>query len=343
MTVSPQTISPPPAALLLRKLDGFIIERLVYAAAKLGIADLLSDGPRGTTGLAQQLSVNEPALYRMLRALASQGIFEENGPRSFTHTELSRSLCAGVPGSIRSLILFRGGDFVRQSFGKILYSIETGKAASDKLFGSSAPQFRREHGEMAALFDQAMTEFSALAAAALVGTYDFGAWGSLMDLGGGNGFFLAAVLKAYPGLRGVLADLPDVVERALQRGFLAGELASRSSVQSCDFFQEVPAGCRAYLLKTVILDWNDEQAHRILVNCRKAVPDDGVLLLIDFFLTQENGSSSGALLDIPMLVLTGGQVRTIDEIRQLAADAGFRLNRVISTPAEYSIIEALPV
>jgi hypothetical protein len=192
------------------------------------------------------------------------------------------------------------------------------------------------------MFDDAMTDISSLLGPSVASAYDFGQWGSVMDVGGGNGILLAAILRAHQGLRGVLADLPHVLERSKQRGFLSGELEARSTMQPCDFFCEVPAGCRAYILKHVIHDWDDELALSILTNCRRAVPPDGALLLVEWILSEGNDPSEGKLTDVVMLIMTGGKERTIEEFRQLLANAGFRLNKIIPTSYEVSIIEALP-
>jgi len=163
-----------------------------------------------------------------------------------------------------------------------------------------------------------------------------------MDVGGGNGILLAAILTAHPGLRGVLADLPHTIERAADRGFLGGELASRSAMQACDFFDEVPHGCRAYVMKHVIHDWDDERAHNILANCRRSVPKHGAVLLVEFALPEGNAPSAGKFADVVMMLMTGGKERTVEEYRHLLGQAGFSLNQVISTVSGLNIIEALP-
>ncbi len=330
-------------AQLLRMTDGLIIHQALCAAAKLGLADLLDGAPRTTAVLADQLAVNEPALYRIMRLLASQAVFEETIPRTFTNTDLSYFLRSGVPGSVRSFLVFRGSEFYFAPFGEILYSIETGRPAREKLYGMDAFEHLKKHPEMARIFDDAMTSLSGLMGPAVASAYDFGAWGSLMDVGGGNGILLAAILRAHPALHGVLADLPHVLERARHCGFLSGDLEARSELQSSDFFREVPSGCRAYLMKSVIHDWDDERARNILVNCRRAVPRDGVLLLVELALAEGNLPSLGKFTDIAMMVLTGGKERTIQEYRELLASAGFRLNQVFPVPGGFSIIESLPI
>jgi O-methyltransferase domain/Dimerisation domain len=245
---------------LLDMTNGLVIHQALYAAAKLGVADLLKDGPQSSLDLARNLKVNESALYRILRLLASQKVFEEKSLRTFANTELSYFLCTGVPGSIRSILIFRGSEFLFGPFAEILYSIQTGLAARAKMYGMEAFEYLKTHPETASIFDDAMTNMSALLGPAVAAAYDFGKWGSLMDVGGGNGMLLASILKTHSELRGVLADLPHAVERAAQRGFLGGELASRSTMRACDFFREVPSGCRAYVVKHVIHDWDDERA-----------------------------------------------------------------------------------
>jgi SAM-dependent methyltransferase len=203
-------------------------------------------------------------------------------------------------------------------------------------------EYLKTHPDMARVFDDAMTSISRLVGPAVAAAYDFGAWGRVMDVGGGNGMLLAAILNAHSQLRGVLADLPHVLERARQQGFLGGELEVRSAFETCDFFQGVPSGCRAYMMKSVIHDWDDEASLAILANCRRAVPDDGVLLLVEYSIPEGNLPSAGKLTDIVMLVLTGGRERTIEQYRGLLASADFRLNDVYPTSADFVIIEAIP-
>ena len=327
---------------LLARADGLLIHQALYTVATLGVADLLRDGPRGTNDIARQLDVNEPALYRVLRALTSEGVFEEIEPRTFANSALSQFLRTGAPGSIRALMIFRGSKHFFAPFGEILYSIQTGESARAKIDGRNGFESLRQDPELAAVFDDAMTNLSELVAPAIASAYDFGHWGSVMDVGGGNGLLLAEILKVHMTLHGVLADQTHVLERARQRGFLGGALAERTTMQDCDFFREVPSGCRAYVMKNVLVDWNDEQAYTILLNCRQAVSKEGALLVVDFTVAEDNLPSRGKLADLAMLVLTGGRVRTIQEYRDLLARGGFRLNKVIPVPGELSILEALP-
>ena len=338
-----QAPSNPLPAILLRARDGLILHQTLYVAAKLGVADRLEEGWRSAAELAKELKVNEDALYRVMRLLASQGIFEENNARSFRNTGVSNFLRTGVPGSVRSLFIFWGSDFHYPSFGQIMHSIETGESSRTFLSGTDGFEHLRRDPEQARIFDNAMTNMSELVGPAIAAAYDFGAWGSLMDVGGGSGILLSHILRAHPGLRGVLADQEHVLDRAREHGYLGGDLQPRSTMESCNFFAHVPAGCRAYLMKSVIHDWDDDQARTILSNCRKAIPADGVLLLVEWDLFGENVPSNGKFIDIVMLILTGGRERSVDEYRELLASTGFRLSKVVPTAAQYAVIEAFPV
>jgi hypothetical protein len=315
----------------------------LYVAAKLAIADRLEEGNwRSAAELARQLDVNEDALYRTLRLLASQGIFEENNTRSFKNNTVSNFLRTGVPGSLRSLFLFWGSEFHYSSYGKIMHSINTGESSRTMLSGADSFEQLRRDPEQARIFDDAMTSMTQLTGPVIAAAYDFAAWGSLMDVGGGNGILLSHILRAHPTLRGVLADQEHVLARAREHGYLAGDIASRATMEPCNFFEHVPPGCKAYLMKNVIHDWDDDQSKTILANCRKAIPADGALLLVEWDLQPENVPSNAKFIDIVMLVLTGGRERSINEYRELLASTGFRLNRVIPTPAQVAIMEALP-
>jgi hypothetical protein len=278
---------------LLRVRDGLILHQALYAAAKLGVADLLNDRPRKTRDLATQLGVHESALYRVLRALASRGLFEETAPRTFANNPTSSYLRSGVPGSTRSIVIFWGTENYFHPFGEILYSVQTGEPARSKVLGMDGWEFLQQNPALARIFDDTMTDSSALLGPAVASAHDFGRWGNIMDVGSGNGVLLAAILKTHCGLTGTLADLPHVLERAVERGVLDGELKSRSAMLPCDFLRKVPSGCRAYVMKHVIHDWDDEHAYTILVNCRRAVPADGALVLVEWALPEANLPSTG--------------------------------------------------
>ena len=334
--------SPTPPAILLNARSAVVLNQTLAVVARLGVADRLANGWRSAADLAHELNVNEDALYRVMRLLASQGVFEENDSRAFRNTDVSNFLRSGVPGSLRDLLIFWGSDYSYNNLGQMMRTVETGKSAPALLSHSDSFEQLRRDPELARIFDNAMTAMSKSVAPAIAAAYDFGAWESVMDVAGGNGFLLAEILRAYPQLRGVLADQDHVLERAREHQFLAGDFATRASMQLCNFFESVPAGCRAYLMKHIIHDWDDEQSRSILINCRKAVPSNGVLLLVEASVGDTNVPSYGKFADIIMLSLTGGRERTEAEYATLLSSAGFRLNRVIPADAQLSIIEAFP-
>jgi O-methyltransferase domain len=330
------------AARLLRSRSDVVLHQALYVAASLGIADMLEQGVHSTADLARHLSVHEDALYRTLRALAGHGIFEETSPRTFRNTPHSQPLRSDVSDTVRPLFLFFGSDFYARPLSEILYSVRTGRPSRQMLLGMETFDYLAENPEVAKIFDDAMTALSNLLGPAVASSYDFSTWESLMDIGGGNGVLLSHILRAHKNLRGVLADLPHVLDRAGQRNFFSGDLSSRATLQNCDFFREIPAGCRAYLMKSVIHDWDDDRALQILSNCRRVIPANGALLLVELGVSEPNEASNGKLIDLVMLVLTGGKERTTEEYAALLQRAGFRLQRVVPTGTDFVIIECIP-
>jgi hypothetical protein len=327
---------------LLRMTDGLVVHQALCAAATLGIADLLDDGERSAAELASTLRVHEDALYRVLRFLSGHGVFRATGARTFVNSPLSQYMRSDVPNSVRAVLIFRGGRYYFSPFTEFLYSVETGVPARDKVLGNGAFEYLRADPEAERVFDEAMTAISELSAPAIAAMYDFGRWETVTDVGGGTGALLAAILRAHPGLQGTLADAPSVVERARRREFLSGELAVRTRFEACDFFRAIPSGSRAYVMKNIIHDWNDTEATAILRNCRRALPDDGALVLIEYCLGDDNAPSLGKTIDLVMMTITGGKERTIEQHRALLATAGFQLNRAVPVPPDITIIEALP-
>ncbi|GAC1636537.1 MAG: methyltransferase [Candidatus Acidiferrum sp.] len=331
-----------PTMQLLQYRGHLALHQAIAAIAQFGVADFIERGIHSTTDLARELSLNEDALYRTLRALAGQAIFEETAPRSFRNTPLSTPLRSDVPGSVRALFIFSGSEFVARPFQEIAYSIQTGIASRHMLSGMGSFEYLAQNPELAKIFDDAMTSFSNLIGPSVAAAYDFSAWESLTDVAGGNGILRAHILKAHKNLRGVLADVPHVLDRARERGFLSGDIAPRAKMLPCNFFEEIPSGTRAYLMKSIIHDWDDDQALLILRNCRRSIPSGGALLLVELGLSEPNQPSTGKIIDLYMLVLTGGKERTTDEYRALLARAGFRLDRVVPTSSDFVIFEALP-
>jgi hypothetical protein len=319
-------------------IGGYFLTQAVHVAARLGIADLLCDGPQDAERLAHATAADGPSLRRLLRALVGCGVFAEEAGR-FRLTDLSELLCSDVPGSLRAAAL-TVGDVHYAAFGELLHSVQTGRPGFDRAFGVPLFDHLAAHPEAAESFDAALADLRGRAAAALLETFDFAGVGTLADVGGGTGTLLAAVLARHPTMRGVLIDLPDVVEHARPHLRVAG-LEGRCELAGGDFFTAVPAGADVYVLRHVIHDWNDDRAVRILSNCRAAMHGNSRLLLVESVLGPDGGPSLAGAFDLMMLALTGGMERTEQEYAGLLSAAGLRLARIVPTAAEVSVIEAM--
>ncbi|HEX8847727.1 MAG TPA: methyltransferase [Pyrinomonadaceae bacterium] len=329
----------PPQMVLLQMITGAWISQLIYVAARLRIADLLKDGPKSADELAQATDSHAPTLYRVLRALASCGIFAEDDAQRFTLTPLAETLQTG-PNSLRAMALHLGETPSWHAWGDLLQSVKTGKTAFLLANGVEIFDYYAEHPESLEPFNEAMTNFSETVIPAIVKAYDFSSINKLVDVGGGHGSLLAAILKANPQMTGILFDLEQAAAGARQRLGLEG-VADRSEVIAGSFFDSVPAGGDAYLMKHIIHDWDDERATAILKNCHRAMADSGKLLLIEAAVAPGNEPSLGKLMDINMLVLPGGRERTEKEYADLFAAAGFKLTKVTPTESPVSVIEGM--
>jgi hypothetical protein len=330
------------AATLLQMLTGCWISQALYVVATLGIADLLREGPRSHVMLAEATQTHAGALYRILRALASVGVFAEDEERRFTLTPPAELLRSDAPGSLRAFAIMLGSREHWRAWEGAMHSAKTGQPAFDHVFGMPLFQYFATHPESASVFDHAMTSRGALENAAILAAYDFAAAHKLVDVGGGQGTLLSSLIAAYPDARGVLFDLPHVIAAVRERAERKGE-TGRCEYVGGDFFATVPSGGDCYLLKKVIHDWGDQQALQILTNCRKAISDTGRLLMIEPVIPPGNDVAFSKLLDLLMLVWNaGGRERTEEEHAALLILAGFRQNRVVPTSAGVSIIEAIP-
>ncbi len=321
-------------------ITGYWMTQMVYVAAKLGLSDLLHKEPQTAEQLAARLDVRPEALYRLLRGLASVGIYHQQADGRFALTPLAEGLRTDVPNSQRALAIMSGEEHYK-AWGELLYSVQTGKTAFERLYGEGLFDYLSKHPEQAAVFDAAMVSVHGRETSAMVEAYDFSEFGTLADVGGGNGSVLRGVLHKYPKLRGMLCDLPGVLDRAAP--LIAAEgLAGRLQAIPTNFFETVPPGADAYLMRHILHDWNDEQSLTILRNIRQVTRDDGRVLVIESIIPPGNEPSFGKLLDLTMLVLPGGKERTEAEYRELFAAAGFRLERILPTAADVSILEARP-
>lgn len=320
-------------------ISGYWSSQAIYAAASLGIADLLTEGPQTAEQLATATETNAGALYRLLRALASIGIFAENEQHEFALTPLAEFLRSDVPGSKRALAMMTGDEHF-QAWGEILYSIRTGKTSFDKVFEKPFFEYLPEHPDKAQVFDQAMTGIHGRETDVILQAYDFSEMKTLLDIGGGNGSNITSILTKYPDMKGTLFDLPHVVERAQPHIKQAG-LSNRCDLIGGSFFESVPAGADAYFMRHIIHDWDDEKSLTILRNCHAAMPDHSKLLIVDSVIPAGNEPFAGKFLDLVMLLIPGGKERTAEEFRSLFDEAGFELTRIVPTQSELSIIEGV--
>jgi SAM-dependent methyltransferase len=317
---------------------GGIAVQAINVAAKLGLADQLAAGPKTVGELAEATQVHPTSLARVLRALTSLGVFVEDTSRRYCQTPLSEALRADHPESVRPLAMMMGARFFWEPIGRLDDSVRTGQTAFERVYALSFFRHLAEHPEDAAVFNAAMSSMPSYNAD-IVAAYDFSNFRRIVDVGGGHGALLAAILEANPQPRGVLHDLPSVVAGA---STLRSEvIAGRYDIVAGDFFDRVPEGGDAYVLKGIIHDWPDETAVEILKNCRRAIRPDGTLIVVDNVLTGSDDPGR-ALMDLLMMVLTGGRERTEREFRSLLHDARFALTRVISTRG-HSILESRPV
>jgi hypothetical protein len=331
----------PAATTLLNLMVGAWVTQAVSVAARLGIADLLENGPRTCAELAQAAGAHPRALYRLLRALAGLGIFAEDDSGRFELTPLAESLRTQAPASLRGYAIYLGEAPHWRSWGGLLHSVRTGDSAFEHVFGTQIFDYFAQRPEAAEMFDAAMTSRGTLENHAIAEAYDFPA-ATIVDVAGGRGSLLATILQHNPEARGILFDLPHVTERAAAPIREAG-VADRCQLVSGDFFERVPAGGAVYLMKKIIHDWDDARARAILANCRAAMADESRLLLLEEVVAPGNAPAFAKLIDLSMLVQTpGGQERTEAEYRTLLGAAGLELTRVIRTGCSLRIIEAIP-
>ena len=328
-------------AALQQMTNGYWVTQIIYVAAKLGIADLLGDRPRAIDVLAKSTGTHEPSLRRLMRALTGLGVFKQAENGEYENTALGSCLVTGSPGGLRARAIGSGEEWYL-GWGRLLESVQTGETAFNRVFGQPFFEYLTANTEAAAVFNEAMASTTVAAARAVSAAYDF-SWANVMvDVGGGMGTFLAAILEANPQARGILFDRQDVATAA---GALlaSSEVADRCEVVVGDFFDAVPSGADAYILSWIIHDWDDDRSITILKNCRRAMPRDGRVLVIELVIPPGNEASLSKLYDIHMLVLTGGRERREDEYRELLAAADLRLTRVIPTGVPRCIIEAVPI
>lgn len=333
-----------PRTQMRRMLFGHMLSQAISVAAELRVADLLADGPKGADELADRAGCHSPSLGRLLRALAAFGVVVERQDGAFELTPLGATLRSNVPGSAWAMAVMVGGEHAR-SWVELLHSVRTGETAFGHVYGMGVFDYAADHPRMAQIFNQAMTQGSTYTASDIVGSFDFSPYGVVVDVGGGHGQLLASILKANPAAKGVLFDLPQVVEGAGSLLDVEG-VADRVELSAGSFFESVPEGGDLYTLKCIIHDWDDERSIGILGNCRRAIPETGTLLVIERMMpervTPDPDLETTVLMDLNMLVIAGGRERTVSEYRQLFDAAGFALTGTKPTPMGMGLIRGSP-
>jgi SAM-dependent methyltransferase len=328
------------AAALFQMATGYWVSQAIYVAAKLGIADLLKDGPQSYVTLAARTGVDGPSLFRLMRALASVDIFSNVGEDRFALSRLAESLRADTPASLRAMVITIG-EIHYQACGNLLYSVQTGSPAFNHVFGTNLFDYLQQNASPADAFNKGMTDMSSMLAYALLIAYDFAGISSIVDVGGGEGELLRKILELNPKMVGAVLDMPSTIEK-LHKGLNGNIRVGPCSYIAGDFFDSVPEGADAYLLSGVIHDWDDDRAITILRNCRRAMAENGRVLIVDMVVPKNGAKCFSKLLDLNMLVMTGGRERTEAEFRALLDASGYKLTKIISTMAPQSVIEAIP-
>jgi O-methyltransferase domain len=335
----PEALSP--QAQLIQMSWAHQISSLIRVAAELKLADHLAEGPKSAEQLAQLTATQGPALYRVMRTLASMGVFTEDERHRFALTPLGEPLRSGTPGSVRNSVLTMTSDLFCKSIANLLYSVQTGKTGFGKAFGAEIFDWLPHHPEEAAMFSDLMVGFHGPETAAVATAYDFSGFGTIVDVGGATGNMLTTILGRYPGPRGVVFDLPH--NQAGATAFIQTRgMADRIGFVEGSFFESVPTGGDAYLMSHIIHDWNENQCLTILGNCRRAMKATSRLLIIEMVLPEGDIPHPGKMTDIVMLTVPGGQERTDVEYDQLLKKGGFKLARVVPTESAASIVEAFP-
>jgi SAM-dependent methyltransferase len=340
----------PPHAQLLQMITARWLSQAIAAAAKLNIADQLASGPRTIAELAAATHAQPERLYRLLRALASVGIFTEVGgtpetdsaARRFGLTPLAEPLRSDAPYPMRGAAMMFGEEWSVRAWAELARSVQTGETGFNHVYGEGLFDYLPKHPDALEIFHLAMQSFTALTQDSVVLGYDFSKFRVLTDVGGGNGRLIAAILAANPRLRGILYDSESVLASAKPVLDAAG-VADRCTLQGGNFFEVVPSGADAIVLKHIIHDWDDDKSAQILSHCRRALGRDGRLLIIETVVAPGNEPSLGKLLDLEMIVMApGGRERTEEEFHKIFAAGGFRLARVIPTASPVCILEGLP-
>lgn len=322
-----------PADRIMELSMGFTVPRALHVVTQLGIPDALDETPRTIQELAAATGTNAGILNRSLRLLAAHGVFEKHGT-SYAHSPASRLLRSDHPQSMRSWVAMQGLGVLWRIWEHLDYSLKTGRSASEALPDGGFWEFMSGNPEAGRLFNDAMTNKSRVQTSGILAAYDFSGFQTLADIGGGNGYLIQAVLEATPGLRGILFDLPTVIEQN------PGAASDRLKLQGGDFFQSDLPACDAYVLMQILHDWGDEEAEKILRAIRRAAPPNAKLLIIEWLIPEDGTPSWTLLIDMIIMAQASGKERTAAEFKDLLARTGFRLDRVIEAGFNAFILES---
>ena len=331
----------PPHVQLIEMGTASFVAAILTGAAKVGLADRLADGPKSAAELAGPMNLHEGALHRLMRTLAGFGLLTEGEGRTFALTPLGEAMRTGAPGAARATLLAFNG-LLWRGWEEFAYSLQTGKPAFDKVFGTPLFEYLATDRALASHFNETMVGFHGQEPPAVADAYDFSPYSTIVDVGGASGNMLGHVLARHKGPRGVLFDLPHVVTDApallQQHG-----VADRVTIESGSFFETVPKGGDAYILSHIIHDWTEPQCVAILGHVRRQMHPDGRLLIVEMVLPEGDAPHPGKVLDMVMLAFPGGQERTVAEYAALVEKAGFRISRVVPTASAVSVVEAIAV
>lgn len=339
MSLPPDQVAP---TVVLQMVFGKMASRAITVAAELGLADLMKDGPVPVEQLARAKEVNADALNRVLRVLTAAGVFEETAPGTFGLNASAQLLRSDVPGSMRGLVLWLGDDTSWRAFQDLRYTVKTGQPAYDKVHGYPLFDYLARTPAVGTIFNQAMTSLTGQFMPAVLAGYDFSGLRRVVDVGGGQGALIAALVERYPEIRGTLMDLPEVVAQA---GAVVDASPHRARIEVApgSFFEAVPAGADAYVIKQVLHDWDDAHCERVLRNIRGVMAPHGRVLVVEALITPGPESMLARFSDMEMMVVTpNGRERTVEEFAALFARAGLKLARVVPTPSPLVVLEALP-
>jgi hypothetical protein len=323
-----------PSATLRRLVNGYQVSQALHVVATLGVADRLAEGPRTSDELAAAVGAHPESLYRVLRALAAVGVFREEDERRFALTDVGECLRSDGEEPVGGWAAMVGRPYVWAAWGQMLDAVRTGENAFEHVHGVDPWTYRTRDPEEGAIFDRAMRDLTRRTHRSTLAAFDFSRFGTVVDVGGGSGALLVALLRAHPEMRGVLIDLPHAVAAA-QRAIAAAGLEGRCEAVAGSFFEGVPAGGDAYVLRAILHDWDDPEATAILRRVREACDDEATLVVVERDLGGPNELPETKLSDLNMLVVPGGRERTIREYGALLAAAGFAL--VESRPADFGL------